>query len=101
MKMTNKETSNLLFASVVRALLGEIPFSLRKFTFEDKNSTIIIRAYFDGEISEDDEESMQCVGTEIIADFHHTHKIRVETIRYDVPLPLNNVPGIAVYQRKE
>ena len=65
------------------------------------DNTIYIRAYFDGDYSESDWDSMQCVETEVLADFHNTHKTNLDIIHYDVPKPLSNLPGLAVYQRKE
>lgn len=59
----------LLKLSLQRALLGEVTDSLMAVTAGAKGKTIVLRAYFDGEVSEDDEERMQCVGTEVIADF--------------------------------
>jgi hypothetical protein len=88
--------------SLQRALLGEIPPSLRGVTVGWDSSEIIIHCFFDGEISEDDHESMEVVATEVLASFHQTHKVFVKCFRKDAPENLNQYALEAwAYHRRE
>lgn len=75
--------SVLLAAQV--ALLGEVSAAIRGVTIGWTPSDIVLRAIVDGHVDEDDQESMECVGSEIIAGFP-THLIAVEVMRVDAPL---------------
>ena len=89
----------LLTAQV--ALLGEVSSTLRAVSLAWSPENIHLRAVFDGEIDEEDRESMECVGTEILASFP-THELEVECTRLDAPTPLNQLFLMAwVYMRKE
>ena len=55
--------------SLQRALLGEITPNIRGITCACNESVIVVRCYFAGEITEEDEDSMDCVATEVISDF--------------------------------
>src|SRR5262249_15827690 len=67
--------------SVQRALLGEVPPALRGVTVGWDASSINIVCYFDGEISEEDQASMSCVETEVIADSFPEYDVRLECVR--------------------
>ena len=79
MNMTNKETQSLLRLSIQRALLGEVTNQLFAVTasIESKLARIAgkdgklikIIAYYEGVVSAEDLETIQCVGAEVIADF--------------------------------
>jgi hypothetical protein len=58
-----------LMISVQRALLGAVTDKLVTVTCGFAGTEIRINAYFDSEPSEEDIEEIQCVGTEVIADF--------------------------------
>ena len=58
-----------LLLSINRALLGEITPNIRGITCAYNENKIIIRCCFEGEITEENEESMDCVEAEVIADF--------------------------------
>lgn len=89
----------LLTAQV--ALLGEISHAVRGITLAWDDSEIRVRAIMDGEPSEDDVESIECAGTEIIASFPE-HQIAVEVVRLDEPAPLEPQGLKAwVFRRKE
>lgn len=91
---------NLLLATQV-ALLGEISPAIRAVTVGWDASEIRLRAIVDGEPSEDDAESMECVGTEIIASFPE-HELAVEVVRVDAPDSLEpHILKAWVYSRKE
>ena len=100
---TEMKQQTSVFAAVVTALLGNIPSHLRIVTFEEKDSLIIIRAFLDGEISENDKKSLDVVKDKLRSRFVDTHSIEMYVLRYDSPLPLSaaHVLGTPVYQRKE
>lgn len=89
----------LLTAQV--ALLGEISGAVRAVFLGWDDETIKVRAVFHGPISEEDHESIECAGTEIIASFPK-YMIEVETIRLDAPADLRGKALKAwAYYRKE
>ena len=55
--------------SIQRALLGAITDNLVAVTCGFEGTQIRIKAYFTSEPSEQEIEEIQCVGTEVIADF--------------------------------
>jgi hypothetical protein len=86
--------------SLQRALLGEVPPALRAVVFSMKELTIASRFYFDGPISQEDDESVSCVETEVLADYDQEYTIAVRCIRLDFPLPIYD-DGVWVYHRRE
>lgn len=87
--------------SIQRALLGEVSAFLRGVTCSWDESTINIKCYFDGEPSENDQESMECVASEVMADFPE-HDVQINTIRLDKPQSLKDQSLMAwAYLRKE
>jgi hypothetical protein len=74
--------------SLQRALLEEVSGDLRGVTCGWDQSKIVIRCLFNGEIIDDDRESMECVSTQVVADFPE-QSIELEIIRLDMPQPLN------------
>lgn len=94
------ERAHVLLAAQ-RALLGEIPPVLRAVTLGWSTNKVQVCAIFDGEASEDHRESMECVGTEIIASFPD-HAIEVEFARCDAPARVDAYFLMAwAYMRKE
>lgn len=67
--MSTTELVTDLNRSAQRALRGEVTENLVAVTCGLENHTVKLNAYFEGEVSEDDVEHIQAVGTEIIADF--------------------------------
>ncbi|WP_418646899.1 hypothetical protein ACNQFN_15125 [Thauera butanivorans] len=86
--------------SIQRALLGEVSPHLRAVVLSVDCKKIDVHFYFDGDVSEEDEESVSCIETEILADFEPDFSICAEVIRLDYPLPISD-DGFWVYQRKE
>ena len=83
------------------ALLGEIPPALRGITYDWDQDKIVVHCYFDGEIAEEDRESMEDVVAEVIASFPE-HEVILDCIRKDIPEPLNPLTLKAwVYHRRE
>jgi hypothetical protein len=99
--MTDNELRIKVLLRLQVALLGEIDPSIRGITCGWSKSLITIHCYFQGEINDDNKESMNCVETEIMADFTE-HKVNLECKRLDLPTPLNPYTLSAwVYRRKE
>lgn len=98
--MENQRTSILL--SLQRALLGHIPHALRSVTVGYKNidNTLIIQCYFDGEISDEDKETMSEMHTEVLADFSEDTEVKLEIERLDQPEEMTILDDW-VYLRKE
>jgi hypothetical protein len=72
--MTNDELISLKL-SIQRALLGEVTNRLVSVTCGLSERQIMIRAYVSGIVTEEDIERIQCVGTEVIADFPEGYMI--------------------------
>lgn len=87
--------------SLQRALLGEITPDVRGITYGCDKNKIVIRCYFAGEITEEDEDSMDCVEGEVIADFPE-HAIDLQCITLDMSESLaQHTLSAWVYLRKE
>ena len=65
----NPEMLTTLKLSIQRALLGEVTQRLFSVTCGLKNKLIQIRAYVTGDVTPEDIERIQCIGSEVIADF--------------------------------
>lgn len=99
--MTDNELRIKVLLSLQVALLGEITPNIRGITCGWSTSLIRIHCYFQGEINDDDKESMECVETEIIAGFTE-HEVNLECKRLDLPEPLNpHTLSAWVYRRRE
>jgi len=98
--MKNYERKNAVLVALQQALLGEISDKLRAVTVSYDEESIHFVCYFDGEIQEDDWESMSCVETELLAQFPDTHQITRELVRCDCPVPIPK-DRIFVFWRKE
>lgn len=85
--------------SLNKALWGEVSPSLRAARILWNEEKVRVYFFYDGEISENDWESAECVATEVIADFPE-HKLEVDILRWDYPRKIPN-EGELVYCRKE
>lgn len=83
----NVELRRNLLLAVQVALLGEVSGVIRGITLGWSSSEIVIRAIVDGPLHEDDEESLECVASEVSAGFP-AHQVAVEVRRVDAPEPL-------------
>ena len=79
------EKGILLRLSAQRALLGNIPPSLRCASVEYRGTDIACRFVFDGEPAEDDKELLSCAATEIIADYSEPFTISEEYLAIRQP----------------
>lgn len=69
--------------SLQRALLGEITDNLVAVTSSLNGTHIKIVAYFKGNLSEEDIERVQDIGTEVIADFPEPYTIEEVSLSAD------------------
>jgi hypothetical protein len=99
--MNSIDLRTQVLLSLQCALLGEITPNIRGITCSWDTSKITIVCYLQDDISEDIEESMECVATEVMADFPE-HQVEIECKKLDEPEPLNPYTLSAwVYRRKE
>src|SRR5258708_5912730 len=63
--------------SLNRALCCEVSPKLRCARINWDNDTVWLYFYYDGDISEEDDESAQCVATEVITDFPE-YELKIE-----------------------
>ncbi len=87
--------------SMCRALWGEVSPALRasKVSWDDENVHLFF--YYDGEISEEDRESAECVATEFISCYPE-YMLHVDIIRLDYPksIPQSDEQEL-IYRRRE
>jgi hypothetical protein len=72
-----------LQVSIQRALLGEVTDALYAVTLGKQDGILSIHAYYDGQPSEEDEERMQVVATEVLADFRDGEVRELEVRFFD------------------
>jgi hypothetical protein len=96
--MTDRRSSVLL--AIHAALLGEISPALRAVSVSWTDTSIHFDCYFDGEVGDEDRDSMSCVETELIAMHPETHVITHEIHRMDYPAPLPQTAE-RVFRRRE
>jgi archaellum component FlaF (FlaF/FlaG flagellin family) len=90
-----------LLLSMQVALLNKITSNIRGITCSCSNNKITIRCYFEGEITEENEDLMDCVEAEVIADFSE-YAIDLQCITVSMPESLAQYRLSAwVYLRKE
>ena len=83
------------------ALLGEIGPNMRQIDVNFGDNWLHIVCYVDGSIQEEDEESISCVETEMLAAYPESHKISYEMVRLDFPKRLPKDRSLPVYRRRE
>jgi hypothetical protein len=91
---------NYLKLSFQRGALGEISPSLRAVTLGFQEKLIKGIFYFQGEVSEDNIESVSCIEGEVIADFSEDYTIDFRIERLDYPGEMKMLDAW-VYRRKE
>jgi hypothetical protein len=83
--------------SVQRALLGAVDQRMFAVTVEMQDQTIMLRSYVIGQVTPDDLEQIQIVGTEVIADFDSPWQIDEYCLTWE-GCPLN-LEGRLVFLR--
>jgi hypothetical protein len=89
-----------VFLAMQVALLGEVSSELRAVSVSWSETSIHYDCYFDGEVGDENRDSMSCVETELIAMYPETHVITHEIHRIDYPVPLPQTAE-RVYRRRE
>jgi len=87
--------------SAITALFERIKPSLRRAYIAEIEDTITLIFYYDGEITEEDEEMAGDAGAEVISDFPGPYMIDWKLIRCDSPEKIPSTPGYLVYARYE
>ncbi len=95
------ELRSRLLLSAQRALLGEVFPALRAVTIRWSKDAIALRAYVDGELLDDDAESLSCIATELTADLWQEMRVDYEAIRCDWPQRIDDDDGVFIYARRE
>jgi hypothetical protein len=91
----------LILLALQRALLGEVSPSLRGVACSWNSKIINLYAYFDGEVSDDDQDSMETVETEVASSCTE-HQMNLECIPTDSLSPISiDSSAEWVYLRKE
>lgn len=98
--MTENSLRKEIFSSVAGALLGSVTPYLRAVAADWDDVGIHIVCYFHGPISEDDQEIMSIVHTEVAADFIDTMPVDLVTERLDMPARMNYL-RVLCFERKE
>jgi hypothetical protein len=93
--------SSAVVLSVNRGLWGLVSRNLRAVYVKYRDADIHLYCYFDGAVSEEDEEAMSEVGTSVAADFPD-HIVHEHCVRLDAP---QRIPVLEehhlVFKRKE
>ena len=84
--MSDRKSEILM--TVQQALLGEVSAQLRAITVSYGDLILHLDCYYDGEIQEDDRESMSCVETELMAHFPANYQVTCDIHRHDYPAPI-------------
>jgi hypothetical protein len=85
--------------AVLYGLIGEVSHLLRAVKIKWDEKVIYLYFFYDGEISEEDRESAECIATEVISNFSK-HTLEVNILRWDYPKQIPN-EGELVYKRRE
>jgi hypothetical protein len=88
--------------SIQRALFCQVSSNIRMgaVDWSDEEKKILIRFYFDGEISEENRASANCVSAEVCGDFDEETQVNDECIRLDFSKRLPD-HMFTLYRRKE
>ncbi|WP_045854290.1 hypothetical protein [Raoultella terrigena] len=99
--MSREDSNEYLKLSLQRALLGNVTPNISAVSVELVDNRISIFFYFDGEVSDEDEELVSVVETEVMADFDESFDVEAIIHRLDSLDPIKNANGCLVYLRKE
>lgn len=99
--MSQDDSNVYLRLSLQRALLGNVTPNIRAVLAESVDKRISMLFYFDGEVSDEDEDLVSVVETEVMADFDENFNVEAIIHRLDSPGPIKNANGCLVYLRKE
>ncbi len=97
--MDNERATSVLLA-IYGALLGAIPAHLRAITARWGETDIHFDCFYDGAITELDQETMEIVETEISSHYPVTHSVTHTRHRLDFPAAFPNW-GRSIFHRQE
>ncbi len=86
--------------SAQRALLSNIPKTLRAASLEYRGTDIACRFIFDGEPTDYDRDLLSCAAAEIIADYNEPYTISEEYLAMPCPVEITHLHHI-VFLRDE
>jgi hypothetical protein len=97
-----KKTREAIFFYIGRALLGEVFPALRLVQFEFDGESIFVDYYVDGEIAEQDAESISCAETELLADLDADTAVvtRIHCVPATEAIPKSE-RAVTVFHRRE
>ena len=99
--MSELADRQMLLLSLQRALLGEVPASLRQASIEADPVLQIVRLRFESaELDEEGQEGCSCAATGVIADFPATWTLDEQHVVVPVPAALAPLANVA-YRRAE
>jgi hypothetical protein len=89
-----------IILELVRALWGRITPQIRAVSFTVTEKEIVIFVYTDGEVSEEEKDDLDIIGSEVIAGIivHRFIDVRIISINFPETIP---VEGELVFLRKE
>jgi hypothetical protein len=90
-----------LLLSLQRALRGAVSPAMRAVGVDWDEKAIRIVAIIDGPISDEDEDAIQVVGSEVAADFSDVDRVEDRCVRLDAPAKFWDLAKEWVYQRRE
>ncbi|MCO4882545.1 hypothetical protein VOI32_38395 [Paraburkholderia caribensis] len=97
----NNDLRVRLLLALQSSLLGHITANIRAVTCSVSGNDITVGVVFDGEISEEDAETMEEVGSELASHFDR-ESVNVQCLRVDAPGPLRSKTlELWAYKRKE
>lgn len=99
--MSQNDPNVYLKLSLQRALLGNVTPNIRAVLAELVDKKISMIFYFDGAISDNDEDLVSVVETEVMADYEESFNIEAIIHRLDYPSPIKNANSCLIYLRKE
>ena len=100
--MNENDLRVMVLLGLQSAMLGEIFPKLRYMTCAWKTSEVTIRAIVDGEVDEDDEESLERIHTELIAFLPDTFEVNKECLKLEPVQPIGEQFLMeTVYKRRE
>ncbi len=86
--------------SIIDGLLGEVSPALRKTSISWDQQKIHLYFYYDGEISNEDNESSKRIGAKVISNFPE-HQLKIDRLRWDYPRWFPDEATETVYRKKE
>ncbi len=97
--MSDERATTVLLA-LHDALLGAVPAHLRAVVVRWDEHSVHFDAYYDGEVTDKDRETMEIVDTEVLAAFPESHTVSHAVHRLDFPAVFPG-SGRFVFHRQE